>query len=93
MEKDRNKQKEGDGESGQESATSQLFLVRLWKGNGVGGESSGDEVEQRVEGKVQHVLSGEAASFNDWPALMELLKGMTYGATRPPARTRAKKSN
>ena len=93
MEKNWNDGKEGGRQSGRESATSRLFLVRLWTGNGVGSNRPGDEVERQVEGKVQHVLSGEAASFNDWPALMELLKGMTHVATRPPAQTREKQSN
>ncbi|HEX8218843.1 MAG TPA: hypothetical protein VF914_06480 [Chloroflexia bacterium] len=93
MEKNWNDEKEGERQSGRESATSQLFLVRLWKGNENGDGRVSDAEEHRVEGKVQHVLSGEATSFNDWPALMELLKGMTHVATRPPAQTREKQSN
>jgi hypothetical protein len=47
--------------------TSQLFLVRLWP----------DE-EGRPEwcGKVQHVMSGEAMDFRDWPMLIARLQAM-----------------
>ena len=54
-----------------ELAHSHLFMLRLWQ------EDLG---EGRVEwrGKVQHVTSGEARYFRDWPilivALQEILK-------------------
>jgi len=48
---------------------SDLFTVRLWA------EDLGDgQVEWR--GKVQHVASGEARYFREWPALIALLRAM-----------------
>lgn len=69
----------------QERDTSQLFLVRLWIDNTDGGGSMEGDANQ-VQGKVQHVLSGEAASFNDWHALMQLLTGMMHQDTQHPTR-------
>jgi hypothetical protein len=44
-----------------------LFTLRLWS------EALGDgETEWR--GKAQHVLSGEARYFRDWPALVAFLQ-------------------
>ena len=48
---------------------SQLFLVRLWVV-----VSNDDQVEWH--GKVQHIMSGEAHSFCDWPMLIDLLIDM-----------------
>lgn len=47
---------------------SHLFLVRLWS----------DEVADQNEwrGRVQHVLSGEARTFDDWAMLVEQLLEM-----------------
>lgn len=47
---------------------SHLFVVRLWS----------DEVSDRREwsGRIQHVLSGEAYTFYDWPTLIDLLLEM-----------------
>ncbi|HYO49213.1 MAG TPA: hypothetical protein VEW94_05125 [Chloroflexia bacterium] len=58
---------------------SQLFLVRLWLD--LGGEAQGQtggpqEGHSQWRGRVQHVMSGKAASFDDWPALVNLLVGM-----------------
>ena len=47
---------------------SHLFLVRFWS------EEVGDHNSWR--GRVQHVLSGEARTFHDWPALIGLLVEM-----------------
>jgi hypothetical protein len=47
---------------------SHLFLVRLWS------EETGDHNGWR--GRVNHVLSGEARSFHDLPALIDLLLEM-----------------
>ena len=62
--------------------TSQLFLVRLWadeRANG-GGRGCGDGPEPdekvSVHGKVQHVVSGEAAPFSNWQTLVEALSKM-----------------
>lgn len=46
--------------------SSHLFLIRLWPAGG------GAEPAQWA-GKVQHVASGEAHYFRDWPALIDLL--------------------
>ena len=83
-----------DGDGAGETDTSQFFLVRLWADNP---ESKvvppGDGTEDPVRGKVQHVLSGEAASFNDWPTFMDALKGMMQNDSRRQARTQRRKSN
>jgi hypothetical protein len=48
---------------------SHLFTVRLWP------EPLGDgRTEWR--GKVQHVTSGEARYFRDWPALLAFMESM-----------------
>jgi hypothetical protein len=52
-----------------DSIRSQLFLVRLWE------ESTGDN-QTEWHGRVQHVLSGEAHSFVDWPKLIDLFVAM-----------------
>ncbi|HST06228.1 MAG TPA: hypothetical protein VLQ48_16055 [Chloroflexia bacterium] len=51
---------------------SQLFLVRLWASEVDGPEWCG---------KVQHVISGEACDFSDWPTLVSRLQEMlsNYG--------------
>ena len=50
-----------------ELAHSQLFIVRLWR------EDLGEgQLEWR--GKVQHVTSGEAHYFRDWPGLIACLQ-------------------
>jgi hypothetical protein len=54
----------------QDLGRSQLFLVRLWAEKGV------DNVEKEWHGRVQHIVSGEAHTFHDWPALVELLLTM-----------------
>lgn len=51
---------------------SHLFLVRLW----VDEKSADADQPAACSGKVQHVMSGKAANFNGWSALMELLTGM-----------------
>jgi hypothetical protein len=48
---------------------SHLFLVRLWP---AGADSAGQE----WYGRVQHVVSGEAHTFEDWATLIEWLRGM-----------------
>ena len=78
---ERDKQKAGESKKGQDSDPSRLFLVRLWTGNASGVGRAGGEKENRGEGKVQHVLSGEAASFSDWSTLVDLLTGMMPPAT------------
>jgi hypothetical protein len=55
---------------------SQLFLVRLWAERGI------DNEQKEWHGRVQHVVSGEAHSFHDWPTLVDLLLAML-----PPALT------
>jgi hypothetical protein len=47
---------------------SHLFLVRVWAG--ARAEESG------WRGKVQHVVSGEAHTFDGWPTLIGLLLEM-----------------
>jgi hypothetical protein len=53
---------------------SHLFTVRLWA------EDLGDgQIEWR--GKLQHVTSGQARYFRDWPVLIALLQMMLPDAT------------
>ena len=55
---------------------SHLFLVRVWPD---GADSAGHE----WYGRVQHVVSGEAHTFEDWATLIEWLRGMlTAGSVR-----------
>ena len=57
-----------------EHAQSNLFLIRLW----VDPESQGDEVRdgKHWHGKVQHMNSSMASSFQDWTTLKALLADM-----------------
>jgi hypothetical protein len=56
------------GMNARQEQDSYLFLVRFWK------EQGRDRKEWR--GRVQHVLSGEAHTFGDWPALIDLMLEM-----------------
>lgn len=49
---------------------SHLFLVRMWE------EKEGDNEEKEWHGRVQHIVSGEAHSFRDWPSLVDFLLTM-----------------
>jgi len=64
-------------DEGRHPARSQLFTVRLWI------EDLGDS-RAEWRGKVQHVLSGEASYFRDWPSLVafldERLRGLSGSA-------------
>jgi hypothetical protein len=51
------------------SDSSHLFLVRLWP-------DSADPARHEWYGRVQHVVSGEAHTFEDWATLIEWLRGM-----------------
>ena len=64
--------------------SSHLFLVRLWP---EGGDTAGHE----WYGRVQHVVSGEAYTFEDWATLIEWLRGMltVRSATQLPDTARA----
>jgi hypothetical protein len=63
-------------ETGQPQHQSQLFIVRLWI------EDVGDgRAEWR--GQVQHVISGEARYFREWPTLIAWLVAML-----PPMETK-----
>ena len=52
----------------QQDRHSHLFLVRFWS------EEAGGH--KRCSGRVQHVLSGEARTFDDWHMLVDLLLEM-----------------
>ncbi len=45
---------------------SHLFTVRLW-------QEELDDGQTELRGKVQHVSSGEARYFRDWPTLIAFL--------------------
>jgi|GEM_PF-4906625 len=65
-------------ESGsREPDNSQVFLVRLWTGEGADLEAESIESSGiRVQGKVTHLLSGKGSTFNDGATLMNMLMGM-----------------
>ena len=67
---------------GKRSDDSEVFLVRLWTGGPLPRQESGgaEEREDRVQGKVTHLLSGKASSFSDGDTLVSLLVDML-----PPA--------
>lgn len=52
-----------------EPVHAQLFMLRMWP------EDLG-EGQSEWRGKVQHVTSGEAHYFRDWPALVACLQEM-----------------
>jgi hypothetical protein len=64
----------------EEKQASQLFLVRLWfdeEAEEVGeAETTGMGGQRTCHGKVQHVITGKAAGFDDWRALTSLLTEM-----------------
>ena len=51
--------------------TSHLFLLRVWQD-----ETTNDDSAPACHGRIQHVLSGEAYSFEGMSALTELLATM-----------------
>jgi len=53
----------------QPAKCSHLFMLRLWREDLGGGQSD-------WRGKVQHVNSGEARYFRDWPSLEAFLEGL-----------------
>ena len=63
---------------GNRSDDSEVFLVRLWTGGLLPHhEAAGTEDrEDRVQGKVTHLLSGKASSFSDGDTLVNLLVDM-----------------
>jgi hypothetical protein len=52
-----------------EAHSSHLFTLRLWPENMGSGQTD-------WRGKVQHVNSGEARYFRDWPALEAFVEGL-----------------
>ncbi|HEY0072195.1 MAG TPA: hypothetical protein VGE04_19710 [Chloroflexia bacterium] len=72
-------------DNGNRSDDSEVFLVRLWAGGPLphqesGGTEGREGREDRVQGKVTHLLSGKASSFSDGDTLVSLLVDML-----PPA--------
>ena len=53
---------------------SHLFLVRFWS-EGVQ-DAQNTQSQKELSGRVQHILSGEARTFHDWPTLIDLLREM-----------------
>jgi hypothetical protein len=56
---------------------SHLFLVRFWQEGAqevLKPQEGSDPMEWR--GRVQHVLSGEARGFQDWPTLITMMLEM-----------------
>ncbi len=54
----------------QQDQQSHLFLVRFWS------EEARNREGCEWSGRVQHVLSGEAYSFHDWPTLIDKMVDM-----------------
>ncbi|HEX8220876.1 MAG TPA: hypothetical protein VF914_16925 [Chloroflexia bacterium] len=68
-------------DTGNRSDDSEVFLVRLWAGGALphqqsGGTEDREDREDRVQGKVTHLLSGKASSFSDGDTLVSLLVDM-----------------
>lgn len=63
---------------GNRSDDSEVFLVRLWAGGPLPHQESGgtEGREDRVHGKVTHLLSGKVSSFSDGDTLVSLLVDM-----------------
>ncbi|MFL5733481.1 MAG: hypothetical protein ACJ78Q_09785 [Chloroflexia bacterium] len=58
--------------TGKRRTNSYLFLVRLWPDE--------EEGEQPAwHGKVQHVMTGRAGTFDGWPTLVAMLQDMLAG--------------
>jgi hypothetical protein len=57
---------------------SSVFLVRLWTDEGGEERASGAAVAplDRWQGRIQHVITGEAHSFGDWTTLIEIFNRM-----------------
>ena len=53
----------------QPAQSSHLFMLRLWSEDLGGGQTD-------WRGKVQHVNSGEARYFRDWPTLETFVEGL-----------------
>jgi hypothetical protein len=62
-------------ESGQHGG-SHLFLVRLWP-------DQADDKHIAWHGKVQHVVTGKAGAFSDWPSLVDLLTSLALDLNSP----------
>ncbi len=73
----------------QPSGRSHLFLVRLWLGQ----EDSVSAGESLSHGKVQHLISGKACHFSDWPSLIDLLSAMATTSPAPHDVSIAHRSN
>jgi hypothetical protein len=71
---------------------SEVFLVRLWAGEGANQEEAeGMEcIGIKVQGKVTHLLSGKGSIFSDGATLMSSLIGM-LPATRKDHNTEEEK--
>jgi hypothetical protein len=70
---------------------SQLFIVRLWAQAGAGHDE--DNVHLHLRGRVQHVTTGRAASFDDWPTLLSLFIDMMPLTSKTGETTAAKGAN
>lgn len=65
----------GKGDPRIQTAESQLFMVRLWPEDLGQGQTD-------WRGKIQHVNSGEARYFRDWPTLEAFVDKLTRGRER-----------
>jgi hypothetical protein len=68
---------DGKAPGGAQPESSYVFLVRLWAEEDTSGAPAWC-------GKVQHVTSGEAHTFRDWPALVAQLRAMLPGPEAAP---------
>ncbi len=62
----------GDNEADQPAQASHLFTLRFWPEDLGSGQTD-------WRGKAQHVNSGEARYFRDWPTLEAFVEGLLRG--------------
>jgi hypothetical protein len=81
--------RKGDEMNSKQDGRSHLFLVRFWSD---GEQEARDQKDWR--GRVQHIVSGEARTFDDWPTLIDLLLEMaeTDGTEAKASRARTKEA-
>jgi hypothetical protein len=61
------------GKAGLRPEASQLYMLRLWVGQGADGQNE-------WHGKLQHIVNGHAHHFRGWPSLVDLLTGLLPNA-------------
>ena len=62
------------GARGLNPSTGNLFLIRIW-------DEEGDDSSKKWGGRLLHVTTGRAHSFQDWPELQTLLQHIMTHST------------